>query len=71
MNRKAGLKQPIRKLGAQTLSKTVRSRVKETLEDERLKDWLGEETTENNDPGKDGSGDNADNNDDEWGGIED
>jgi len=63
------LLEPIRKLGKNTLSKAVRSRVKETLEDDRLKDWLGTgEQTEivENTPGtKEAS------KDDEWGGIAD
>jgi ribosomal RNA-processing protein 1 len=63
------LLQPVRKLGIQSLSKTVRLRVKETLKDDRLKDWLGEEN-EKKSQGNDGSNDKiADN--DEWGGIED
>src|ERR1700753_4100543 len=64
------LLQPVRKLGAQSLSKTIRARVKETLEDERLKDWLGDDTNEEKSQIKDGVIDNIEN-DDEWRGIED
>jgi ribosomal RNA-processing protein 1 len=49
---------PIKNLGSKTLSKTVRTRVKETLEDERLKAWSGEKES-------------AAQEDKEWGGIED
>jgi ribosomal RNA-processing protein 1 len=63
------LLQPLRNLGKQSLSKVVRSRVKEALEDERLKDWLGEGYTETNvDDGRPLE-DNLE--EDEWNGIGD
>jgi ribosomal RNA-processing protein 1 len=36
------LLQPLRALGRESLTKTVRERVKEALEDERVKEWLRE-----------------------------
>jgi ribosomal RNA-processing protein 1 len=64
------LLRPIRTLGSKTLSKTVRARVKETLEDERLKAWLGEGNGEGEDE-KESEKENAAQEDNEWGGIED
>jgi ribosomal RNA-processing protein 1 len=63
------LLQPLRNLGKQTLSKIVRSKVKEALEDERLKDWLGQDFDETK--AKDNRLLGGEAEDDEWNGIED
>jgi ribosomal RNA-processing protein 1 len=47
---------PLRRLGKESLNKVVRAKVEEALRDERLKDWLGEEAEEE---------------EEEWNGIED
>lgn len=66
------LLQPIQKLGKTTLSKSVRERVKETLEDDRLKDWLGTgESIETTDTTDNASKPAETSNEDEWGGIAD
>jgi hypothetical protein len=40
-------------LAKETLTTSVRKRVKETLEDERLEDWKNEKVPEKTDDGKD------------------
>jgi ribosomal RNA-processing protein 1 len=64
------LLQPIRKLGKQSLSKTVRARVKETLEDERLKNWEGGTVEKATDGSREGGSEHTAS-DVEWDGIED
>jgi len=56
------LLRPVRNLGSKTLSKTVRARVKETLDDERLKAWLSDDQN---------AKENNTEEDNEWNGIED
>jgi ribosomal RNA-processing protein 1 len=57
---------PFKNLVKESPTKIVRMKVKEALEDDRVKAWLGEELTEE---GK--TGDEPETNDnDEWGGIE-
>jgi len=56
------LLRPIKTLASKSLSKTVRKRAQETLDDERLEAWLGKKKQENG---------NAEEGDAEWGGIED
>ncbi|KAK4551791.1 hypothetical protein LTR86_010877 [Recurvomyces mirabilis] len=57
---------PLRKLGEETLSKVVRKRVKEALQEERISDWKGKKAEqENEDADMDGS-DNED-----FGGFDD
>lgn len=53
---------PVRKLGKETVTKAVRTRVQEALEDERLQDWQGLQSGS-------GEGDGADE-DDEFGGFD-
>jgi len=71
------LLKPLRKLGTDSITKPVRKRVQEALEDERLADWKGEGVEEDED-GVDGEAevDDADagaaqNEDDEFGGFGD
>ncbi|KAF2667645.1 hypothetical protein BT63DRAFT_415187 [Microthyrium microscopicum] len=63
------LLQPLRDLGAKTPTKPVRKRVKEALEDERVKRWLGEEVEVENDEEEKDAEEQGDD-DEEWGGIE-
>jgi ribosomal RNA-processing protein 1 len=70
------LLRPLRILGKKSLTKTIRERVKEALEDERLKELLGtdvEEQTAETTPEKLVAAESTRNleEEDDWGGIED
>lgn len=60
---------PLRTLGEESPTKPIRQRIKEALEDSRVKHWLGQDSAEHdgktNEPGHD------ENEDEEWAGIED
>ena len=65
---------PIKKLGAETITKPVRTRVKEALQDERLQDWQGLREEEGSGSGGDEDGDEAmggAGSDEEFGGFDD
>ncbi|PSK55311.1 hypothetical protein B9Z65_2700 [Elsinoe australis] len=66
---------PLTVLGRESMTKTVRARAKEALEDERVKDWTGERGEsegEGNGDGADGSGQDEDEDEDEeFGGFDD
>lgn len=64
---------PLRKLGKETVAKSVRVRVKDALEDERLKDWKGERDGEGESEGaSDDAMEGADGGGgDEFGGFDD
>lgn len=55
------LLEPLRAVVRKSPTKIVRNKVKEALEDDRVKAWLGEETTE---------AEEKEEVDDEWGGID-
>ncbi|KAH7114302.1 hypothetical protein B0J11DRAFT_132757 [Dendryphion nanum] len=59
------LLEPVRKLRKESMVKAVREAAKECLEDERVKKWRGEEDE------KDGDEEMVDDEEEEWGGIED
>lgn len=70
--------EPMRKLGKDSLNKTVRKRVTEALDDERLSDWTGRREVEEESEGDeedgeamDGVNGNAANGDDDFGGFDD
>lgn len=67
------LLEPVRKLEAESVSKKVRERAREALEDERLRNWNGEggarEEGVDRDDGEDESQDGGD--EKEWEGIDD
>ena len=58
---------PLRRLGEDSLTKAVRMRVQEALEDERLRDWKGARTTDGVQSEDDGNEDE----DEEFGGFGD
>ena len=72
--------EPMRKLGKESLTKTVRKRVAEALDDDRLANWKGrreiaeeeeEDEEENEEREANGATDGAANGDDEFGGFDD
>ncbi|KAI7211573.1 hypothetical protein KC333_g7604 [Hortaea werneckii] len=63
------LLRPLRKLGKESPAKTVRSRVKEALDDDRVSDWKGEREEETGSQAGGGGEQSAD--DGEFGGFDD
>ena len=61
---------PVRKLGKETITKAVRTRVKEALEDERLQDWQGTRSGGEEDSQSEGDG-AMEEDEDEFGGFDD
>lgn len=59
---------PVRELSEKSVKRSVRTRAKNALEDERLADWSGEMKKANNDDEDDDEEGKSDD-DDEWGGI--
>lgn len=64
------LMRPLRKLGKESPTKAVRSRVKEALDDDRLSDWKGEKVNDEDTDGDAANGTQG-RDDDEFGGFDD